>query len=220
MARSAWLRGAPAPANAGSGRPTAARLRAGWTEHQKSELWDPEMALYHLCLTALDLWGGSESFRFVVGGVLRDLGFLSEDTTERLKKIETKHAQATACAAAGPQELTEYVSAILRKIGRQWEVRVPAQTRRQAVIRFDIGRDGCVRGARVEAGSGNSVYDDGARRAVLGAAPFWRLPDEYTAEVLTLRVSFTASTKTYTGLLERQLQTVNDEPVGPRATAP
>ena len=83
-----------------------------------------------------------------------------------------------------------YLGQVRRIIAGNWTAPagVPAGT--QVVVRFRIGRDGSVRDARVETGSGNSWFDQSALRAVAITRRLPPLPEGYGASDLGVHFGF------------------------------
>ena len=81
-----------------------------------------------------------------------------------------------------------YLSAVQRKVTERWDDR--AQPGRQPVVTFVIARDGQVSSVVVKDSSGNAYYDRAAMRAIAEAAPFPRLPNEYTGSELLIHLGF------------------------------
>jgi TonB family protein len=81
-----------------------------------------------------------------------------------------------------------YLSAVTRKVTERWEGR--AQPGRQPVVTFVIARDGPVTRLAVKDSSGSPHYDRIAMRAIADAAPFPKLPDEFTGSELLIHMGF------------------------------
>jgi TonB family protein len=81
-----------------------------------------------------------------------------------------------------------YLAAVQRKITERWEGN--ALQGRQPVIIFEINRDGQVSNVTVKDSSGNRHYDFTAMRAIAQAAPFPRLPDEWSRPSLVIQMGF------------------------------
>jgi TonB family protein len=86
---------------------------------------------------------------------------------------------------------TYYLRQIQAKIGERWTPpRAAAHGGERAVVLFEIERDGQVREPILERGSGNTLYDQSALRAVREASPFPPLPQEFKASSLRVHFGF------------------------------
>jgi len=74
-----------------------------------------------------------------------------------------------------------YLSAVRRKIEERWNR--PPLSQPVAVL-FTIERDGHLADLRIEATSGDSVYDDRAIKAIRSAQPFPPLPSSYSGTLM------------------------------------
>jgi protein TonB len=81
-----------------------------------------------------------------------------------------------------------YLAAVQRKITERWEGR--ALEGRQPVVTFAIARDGQVSRVVVKNSSGNTYYDRAAMRAIAEAAPFPKLPEEFSGSELLIHMGF------------------------------
>jgi len=81
-----------------------------------------------------------------------------------------------------------YLAAVQRKITERWEGR--ALPGRQPVVTFVIARGGQVANVAVKESSGNAYYDLAAMRAIAEAAPFPKLPDEFSGSELLIHMGF------------------------------
>ena len=89
----------------------------------------------------------------------------------------------------GRLESPYYAGIVFAKIKSMWRNPVRTTTL-QVTIVFRILRDGQVIGAEIEVPSGNSLYDQGALRAVLSASPLPPLPTHYAGNDLTVHLNF------------------------------
>ncbi len=80
-------------------------------------------------------------------------------------------------AAGDIPPLVLYNQELKFRIWRNWVCPQAAGNDLKAVIAIHIGSDGSLLALRFEKGSGNSAYDESARRAVLKSAPFPPLPE-------------------------------------------
>lgn len=90
----------------------------------------------------------------------------------------------------GDFPFTWYLRAVERKVYERWAQPLRAADGQQAVIVFDIGRDGQVSRARIEKTSGDPLYDQAALRAVTEANPFPQLPAEFREPMLRVHFGF------------------------------
>ncbi len=84
-----------------------------------------------------------------------------------------------------------YLEAIERKVSQNWFAGAsggPEGT--SCVVYFRLDRDGGVRDARIELGSGSSFFDRAALRAVRSSAPFPPLPKAFTDSYLGIHFTF------------------------------
>lgn len=86
---------------------------------------------------------------------------------------------------------TYYLRQIQQKVSEKWVH--PARTAERGlrvVVVFEISRDGQIAPPEVEKNSGNVWYDQSALRAVMDAAPFPPLPQEFQAQSLRVHFGF------------------------------
>lgn len=86
---------------------------------------------------------------------------------------------------------TYYLRQIQQKVTEKWVH--PARTAERAlsvVVLFEISRDGQIATPKVERSSGSVWYDQAALRAVMDAAPFPPLPQEFQARSLRVHFGF------------------------------
>ena len=86
---------------------------------------------------------------------------------------------------------TYYLKQLQQKVSEKWVH--PARTAERGlhvVVLFEISRDGQVITPTVEKSSGNHFYDQSALRAVMDAAPFPPLPQEFQAQSLRVHFGF------------------------------
>jgi TonB family protein len=90
----------------------------------------------------------------------------------------------------GPPSGDWYLATIQSRVWAFWAASVHPGVQAPAVIEFTISRDGSVEGIRVVESSGDTTYDQAARRALDLAAPFPPLPKHYLSERCTIRGVF------------------------------
>lgn len=86
---------------------------------------------------------------------------------------------------------TYYLRQIQQKVSEKWVH--PARTAERGLrvlVLFEISRDGQIATPEVEKSSGNILYDQSALRAVMEAAPFPPLPQEFQAQSLRVHFGF------------------------------
>ena len=84
---------------------------------------------------------------------------------------------------------TIYIDRMKTLIGQRW-LRPQAGTGIIATVSFVIERDGTIRDAKNEIGSGNGTFDRAALRAVLEASPLPPLPFGYNGTFLGVHLTF------------------------------
>jgi protein TonB len=82
-----------------------------------------------------------------------------------------------------------YIERMKALIGSHW-FRPQVGDTAAATVYFAIDRDGTIRDAKVENGSGNGLYDRAALRAVLEASPLPPLPFGYSGTYLGVHLKF------------------------------
>jgi periplasmic protein TonB len=93
-----------------------------------------------------------------------------------------------------------YLHSIERRITGQWKVVSGGLWgESEAVVVFEVARDGRIKEPAVERSSGSASYDLLALRAVSQASPFPPLPAGYSGSALRVRFTFT----TFTGSVAR-----------------
>jgi len=82
-----------------------------------------------------------------------------------------------------------YIERMLSLIGQHW---FRPQTGGELITRvyFEIERDGRIREPKIESGSGNSLFDRAAYRAVLESSPLPPLPFQYSGNYLGVHLIF------------------------------
>lgn len=85
---------------------------------------------------------------------------------------------------------TYYLRQIEQKVNEKWVQPARTSESSRVVVLFEIARDGQVRISKVEQSSGNTLYDRSALRAVIEAAPFPPLPQEYPGQSLRVHLGF------------------------------
>ncbi|MBI4637504.1 MAG: TonB C-terminal domain-containing protein [Candidatus Rokubacteria bacterium] len=83
-----------------------------------------------------------------------------------------------------------YLQTIQRKITEKWAPPIRSGDSQQAVVVFEIGRDGQVRHPAIEKSSGDHFYDQAALRAITEANPFPPLPTEFKEPLLRVHLGF------------------------------
>ena len=84
-----------------------------------------------------------------------------------------------------------YLEAIERKVSQNWFAGSSGGGGGlSCVVYFRLHRDGSVRDARIEQGSGNSYFDRSALRAVRSSAPFPPLPKAFSDSFLGIHFTF------------------------------
>jgi TonB family protein len=83
-----------------------------------------------------------------------------------------------------------YLRQVLQKVEQEWQRQNQSSDPPQKPqIYVEIMRDGSIKPPAVHKSSGNVFYDNAALRAVMGAGPFPKLPDDWTKP--SLRILFT-----------------------------
>jgi protein TonB len=82
-----------------------------------------------------------------------------------------------------------YIERMKTLIGSHW-FRPQVAESTAAIVYFVIGRDGTIRDAKIENGSGNGLYDRAALRAILEASPLPPLPFGYSGSYLGVHLKF------------------------------
>jgi len=83
-----------------------------------------------------------------------------------------------------------YLRQVLQKVEQEWQRQnQPADPQQKPQVWVEIQRDGSIKPPAIQKSSGNTYYDNAAIRAVMGASPFPKLPDDWTKP--SLRIIFT-----------------------------
>jgi TonB family protein len=112
-----------------------------------------------------------------------------------------------------------YLAAVHRQVTDRWVGR--GLQGPQPVVSFEIARDGQVSNVAVKESSGNPSYDRTATRAIVEAAPFPRLPDEFAGPVLRVQLGFRPAgdrgldERVSSVIARRELRVVDAEPAEP-----
>jgi protein TonB len=85
-----------------------------------------------------------------------------------------------------------YADLVIKRVTEKWQTGGLGSMHSAplVVVTFDILRDGSIRNAKVEQGSGNSTLDYSALRAVMDAAPFPGLPADYGQSQANVELRF------------------------------
>jgi TonB family protein len=82
-----------------------------------------------------------------------------------------------------------YLRQVLQKVQEEWQRQnQSSDPPEKPLVSVEIMRDGSIKPPAIDKSSGNTFYDHAALRAVMGASPFPKLPDEWTKP--SLRVIF------------------------------
>jgi colicin import membrane protein len=122
-----------------------------------------------------------------------------EKTAESARPPETASLGAPTGTVTGTGALTLdvgdfphawYLRQVLQKVEQEWQRQnQPNDPQQKPQIYVEIQRDGSIKPPAIHKSSGNSFYDNAALRAVMGASPFPKLPDDWTKP--SLRILFT-----------------------------
>ena len=122
-----------------------------------------------------------------------------EKTAESARPPETASLGAPTGTVTGAGALTLdvgdfphawYLRQVLQKVESEWQRQnQPNDPQQKPQIYVEILRDGSIRPPAIHKTSGNAFYDNAALRAVMGAGPFPKLPDDWTKP--SLRILFT-----------------------------
>jgi TonB family protein len=86
---------------------------------------------------------------------------------------------------------TYYLRQIQAKVSERWAPpRAATRGGERATIMFEIGRDGTIKEPSLEKGSGITLFDQSALRAVAEASPFPPLPPEFKERSLRIHLGF------------------------------
>jgi TonB family protein len=84
-----------------------------------------------------------------------------------------------------------YLRQVLQKVQQEWQRQnQPNDPPDQPLVYVEIMRDGSIRSPAIQKSSGNTFYDNAALRAVMGASPFPKLPDDWTKPSLSVIFRF------------------------------
>ncbi|MGH7365898.1 MAG: TonB family protein [Candidatus Rokuibacteriota bacterium] len=122
-----------------------------------------------------------------------------EKTAESPRPPETASLGAPTGSVTGSGALTLdvgdfphawYLRQVLQKVEQEWQRQnQPNEPQQKPQIYVEILRDGSIKPPAIHKSSGNVFYDNAALRAVIGAEPFPKLPDDWTKP--SLRILFT-----------------------------
>lgn len=122
-----------------------------------------------------------------------------EKTAESPRPPETASLGAPTGSVTGTGALTLdvgdfphawYLRQVLQKVEQEWQRQnQPNDPQQKPQIYVEILRDGSIKPPAIHKSSGNAFYDNAALRAVIGAGPFPKLPDDWTKP--SLRILFT-----------------------------
>ena len=122
-----------------------------------------------------------------------------EKSAEAARPPETASLGAATGTVTGTGALTLdvgdfphawYLRQVLQKVEQEWQRQnQPHDPQQKPQIYVEIQRDGSIKPPAIHKSSGNAFYDNAALRAVMGASPFPKLPDDWTKP--SLRILFT-----------------------------
>ena len=122
------------------------------------------------------------------------LGFSTEGAAANSPMYSMPHGGGSIGVGAGVfgQQYGAYTSLIIQRIAEKWQTANldPRSQRTQAIVNFDIRRDGSVSNARISQRSGNASLDASAQRAILDAAPFPALPPQFSRNEAEVELRF------------------------------
>jgi TonB family protein len=122
-----------------------------------------------------------------------------EKSSESARPPETASLGAPTGSVAGQGALTLdvsdfpyawYLRQVLQKVEQEWQRQnQPTDPQQKPQVWVEIQRDGSIKPPAIQKSSGNAFYDNAALRAVMGASPFPKLPDDWSKP--SLRILFT-----------------------------
>ena len=88
-----------------------------------------------------------------------------------------------------------YIENVIDKIELSWKKPFLAEQSKdyKTVVYFIISRTGKVSGVKTEESSGITALDRSCESAILGAAPFPPLPNQWTEPVIAFRLTFVST---------------------------
>ncbi|MEM9330751.1 MAG: TonB family protein [Pseudomonadota bacterium] len=104
----------------------------------------------------------------------------SGTNTGRKDAKAKREGKKKSASRAGNAAVSNYPGKIVRKLRRSLRYPKAAKKKKirgQVLVSFVVSRSGQVSGVRVVRGSGSSILDDAAVKAVLRAAPFPKIPE-------------------------------------------
>jgi len=125
------------------------------------------------------------------------LVFSSVETRGRVGNAASEtRAGVEILTPTGGVNFNGYLQGLFISVKQNWFAKMPEEARRgtkgRVVIRFQVKKDGSlVEGFQMlESSSGSKDLDNAALSAIKSAAPFKRLPDEFTGPRIDLRFTF------------------------------
>ena len=83
-----------------------------------------------------------------------------------------------------------YLNLIITKIANNWLNPLRGGRKISTVIYFKIQKNGDVTDIKIEKSSGNKLFDQSAKRAVMASSPLPSLPESYTGDFLGVHFEF------------------------------
>lgn len=125
--------------------------------------------------------------------VVKNTRKLKEENTEKVQNniSDTPKSQnnSTKPSATLQDGFNKYMQNAERKIYLQWEP--PKNVGEHHVgVNFTVDRNGNLINCNIVKSSGNAIADEAAKKAIAFAAPFGKLPDEYTGDTISIDFTF------------------------------
>ncbi|MEM8604788.1 MAG: TonB family protein [Cyanobacteria bacterium P01_H01_bin.121] len=105
----------------------------------------------------------------------------------------SRQGQGQSVAARQDVDMGPYIDNLRRQVERQW---FPVQNNQpsRVIVRFDVTRNGGLRGLHISSTSGSGLVDNAAQTAIQQASPYFGpLPAGYEYNALAIEFSFTVT---------------------------
>jgi TonB family protein len=115
------------------------------------------------------------------------------DTLEQQKEIPAEDTQDTISLDTKDERYIEYAGLIKNEIARNWDYPYEARVsglEGEVLALFILSRDGGLKEAAIESGSGHAALDKEVLRAIKASAPFPAFPESIKVNRLNIKARF------------------------------
>ena len=115
---------------------------------------------------------------------------ISKGSKGSYKNIEENNTSTSLISFDSDFPYPYYITKLRSRLYDSWQSREVVLSNLKAVIRFNIMKDGSIKGVRVYTSSGNKMFDEAAILSVHEIGKFDPLPDGFDEQYLSVYVEF------------------------------